>query len=154
LNCCTASPRLSPSIDPNNATMDRRFSGLYARSALYPGQGLGSRRQSTWGDSVSTASGSSLRYPNSRRTLGPSQLTFPYIPSLKRCVASLEASTRMVSNRRTTLPSGTGDDILPMLTRQQTRPLIVVAQVHCGTTRRCHQRVFKAQNNHLSYQST
>ncbi|KAG0223676.1 Spc19-domain-containing protein [Mortierella sp. GBAus27b] len=84
--------------------MDRRFSsGIYARSGLYAGQGLGqglglgNRRESTFGNGLGGSGNGSFRY-NSRKTLGPSQLGVPYIPSLKRCVASMEASTRLLKS--------------------------------------------------------
>ncbi|KAF9983752.1 hypothetical protein BGZ65_001466 [Modicella reniformis] len=89
--------------------MDRRFSSapFAARGGAYTGQGFGfgfgSAQESTYADGV--ASTPSIRYLNSsRKTLLPSNLG---LPSLRRCVASLETSTRLLKSVVTRLDEAT-----------------------------------------------
>ncbi|KAF8929802.1 Spc19-domain-containing protein [Dissophora ornata] len=71
----------------------RRYSnGVYGTTASNSGQGYG------YGSGQAYSNGGPHAYSNSRKTLGPSYSGLPYLPSLQRCVTTLEMSTQLLKS--------------------------------------------------------
>ncbi|KAG0302029.1 hypothetical protein BGZ98_007850, partial [Dissophora globulifera] len=68
----------------------RYSTGPYGASGTSGGYGYGS--------ALSYATGGPYAYSNPRATFGPTHAGLPYLPSLQRCVATLESSTQLLKS--------------------------------------------------------